>query len=139
MSKLTLVRGLPGSGKSTLAERLAANTNAVWLEADHYFLVPYVWENIYLWTGDLVKDAHRRCYSLTEEALRCGHSVVVSNTFTRVWEMKGYFTLAKLYSVDIEVIACKNQFGSRHNVPEEKLAAMAARWEDYDGESIYNG
>jgi len=133
MNKLILIRGLPGSGKTTLAETWADNMAAVHLEADHYFEVG----DMYFFNAAYLSDAHRRCHRMTEEAMKLLEDVVVSNTFTRIWEMKSYFTLAAAYGYDIRVVRCMSEYTSIHNVPPEKLVQMEERFEDYESESLH--
>lgn len=134
---LILIRGLPGSGKSTLATLICEGTLQDVFdeeppyhrqhEADDYFLV----KGEYKFEAAKLKEAHETCRLLTRETLRQGHSAVVSNTFTQLWEMQPYFDMAKEFNIPVQVIECKGNFGSIHNVPEEKLEQMRQRWEEY--------
>lgn len=122
MPKLTLIRGLPGSGKSTLARQLA--TNAIHLETDQY------WERDgkYVFNPSRLGEAHKWCQEQTYNCLKDGHSVVVSNTFTTVKELRPYFDIAKEFGTVPTVIVAQNQFENVHNVPRETLAKMRARF-----------
>lgn len=126
MTILVLVRGLPGSGKSTYAKTYPF----LHYEADMYHMV----KGEYKFVGENVKAAHEWCFTSTKVALNNGASVVVSNTFTRLFEMQKYIDLANDLSVQLLVYKCNGQHGSVHNVPEDVLKSMAARWEDYPGE-----
>ena len=123
---LTLIRGLPGSGKSTLAAALEDSSDVNWYEADHFFSV----NGEYNFDASLLKQAHQWCQKKTEEALSCCVDTVVSNTFTQKWEMQPYLDMAKKYNAIINVIVCKGEFGSVHNVPEETIERMRKRWEE---------
>lgn len=126
MTTLTLIRGLPGSGKSTLAANLLKADGTIYiLEADMYF----VDENgNYDFDITEIHDAHRWCRKETRDYLLSGYDVVVSNTFTMLKEMVPYYDMAQELGVEFNVITCLGQFGNVHDVPEETLAKMKARF-----------
>lgn len=124
MAKLTLIRGLPGSGKSTYAQKMLVPH----YEADQFFLMA---DGKYVFDAKLLKVAHEWCFASAVRALRQGHDVVVSNTFTQLWELNKYLELRQVIpDLDIEIIEMKTQYGNIHDVPEDKLKQMADRWED---------
>jgi predicted kinase len=124
MPKLTLIRGLPGSGKSTMARKIAIDTGALHVEADMW--VDYSRR----YDPDAVKRAHAICQSQARRALQYGGSVVVSNTFTRQWEMQPYLDMAHQYGAQVEIITANGDYGSVHDVPESAIQAMRDRWEE---------
>lgn len=126
---LTIIRGLPGSGKSTLAKQIAKSDPKMWrhYEADIYFEDT---NNNYNFVPHKVREAHDWCFAITAQALLRGLNVVVSNTFTRNWEMKRYFDLALKLDIPVQVIECKGKFESIHGVPPEKIEDMKERWEE---------
>lgn len=135
--KLILIRGLPGAGKSTLAKELVAECEEeiVHLEGDQYFQVG----DQYFYDASWVKQAHQRCFRLTEAALNRGLHVIVANTFTRVWEMSGYFAMADHnLMIDVEVLHCTSNYGSVHDVPQDVMKRMQKRWEPYEHERFYD-
>lgn len=124
MTTLTIIRGLPGSGKSTYARKLGV----AHYEADQFFELDW---GEYKFDAKLIKIAHEWCFANTVRALRNGHDVAVSNTFTQLWEMNRYLELRSLLDdIKIEIVEMKTQYGNIHNVPEDTLAKMTARWED---------
>lgn len=128
MKRIILVRGLPGSGKSTIARALyLSDANMRHLEADMYHMK----DGYYVFDASKIKEAHKWCQDSTEEALMEGDSVVVSNTFTQLWEMQPYIDMAKEYGASLQVIECKADFGSVHNVPTDAIERMRDRWDDY--------
>ena len=125
MPKLILIRGLPGSGKSTYARSI----DAIHYEADQFFLTGT--NDEYKFDAKLIKVAHEWCFANTVRALRNGHDVVVSNTFTQLWELNRYLEIPRtLTDVKVKIVEMKTQYGNIHNVPEDKLAQMAERWEE---------
>lgn len=125
MTKLILIRGLPGSGKTTLAKQMAEKQPFELIEADMFFEI----DGKYRFNPRLIKKAHEWCRVTTGVALASDLDVIVSNTFTQMWEMKPYFKMARELNVDVEVIECKEVYKNIHNVPKAVLDRMKARWE----------
>lgn len=123
MKELILLRGLPGSGKSTLA-KLICNQH---VEADMYFMV----NGTYEFDPSALGRAHEWCQNKTEEWMKKGYNVVVSNTFTTDWEMASYFKLAEVYGYRVHTLVVENRHDgvNEHNVPGEVLEKMKNRFE----------
>ena len=131
--KLLLVRGLPGSGKSTIAKNLIG---WYWhIETDQFWLDKATGE--YKFDIARLAEAHQWCLDHTRKTMEMGQSPVVSNTFTTCKEMKPYFDLAKEFGIVPTVMVCQNSFGNIHNVPQETLDRMAARFE-YNISELFN-
>ena len=132
---LYIVRGLPGAGKSTYA--LKHLPHAFHFEADRFFIN----DNLeYKFDAKLIGVAHEWCFTNVVRALKNGHSAVVSNTFTKLWELEKYLTLKEKYdlNINIEIIEIKTQFENIHNVPVDKLDQMRKRWEEVPAELGFN-
>lgn len=121
--ELVLIRGLPGSGKSTMAR---AMTGYVHLEADMFFVGD---DGVYRYDREKIKAAHLWCQRETRKALARGESVVVSNTFTRRFEMEPYFGMARKLGVSVRVIEATGNWPNIHGVPPEVIKKMRQRWE----------
>jgi len=119
MSKLILVRGLPGSGKSTIAKSIRGEH----LETDMF------WGPDYKFDMSRIKEAHEWCQHMTRNALGLYDVVIVSNTFTTAFELLPYFDIAKEFKIRPQIILCQGSFGNVHNVPQEVLEKMSARFE----------
>jgi predicted kinase len=118
MTHLLIVRGLPGSGKSTLAKSLGR----VHAEADMFMLDA---KGEYAFDADKLGECHAKCLAYVKAALEAGNDVVVANTFSRRWEVMPYIELGFPFSV----VICEGRYANVHNVPEDKIEAMARRWE----------
>lgn len=128
-SDLVIIRGTPGSGKSTLARTLLDYEQ---VEADMYFSR----SGEYKFDSSQLPQAHRWCQAHTYELLKAGKKVVVSNTFTQLWEMKPYLDIATELNKTVEVVTLTTQYDNIHNVPTASIEKMKARWEKYPGEVI---
>ncbi|MEZ9925131.1 ATP-binding protein [Vibrio breoganii] len=124
---LILIRGLPGSGKSTLAKQLTRARELLHLEADMYFTDEN--DENYQFDASKLGAAHLWCQKQTLKNLKQGNSVVVSNTFTQVWEIRPYQRMAQQCSVELYIYECEGQFANVHNVPLDKIEAMCKRWD----------
>lgn len=138
MSKPTvyIVRGLPGSGKSTLAKklvksRLKMDVEVVHVEADMWFSK----DGEYKFDPTKLGEAHDWAKAELKSKVLEGTSVVVSNTFTRRWELDGYLE-GLLDMADVIVIKAIGNYQNVHGVPDNAVEAMRGRWEDYPGEVV---
>lgn len=120
--ELVLIRGLPGSGKSTLARSMNGYAHH---EADHYFERG----GEYRFDPAQLPVAHANCLQHTEQSLNAGVPTVVSNTFTRKWEMQPYFDLANRLNVPVRVIEATGCWSNVHGIPQEAIERMQKRWE----------
>ena len=103
----------------------------------HYEADMFFYNNgVYTFNPNKLHMAHQWCLISTDKALREGHSVIVSNTFTQLWEMEKYIKLARSLDCQLNVLKTTGDYKSIHNVPEETLIKMKDRWEDYKGEKI---
>ena len=109
MKILYLLRGLPGSSKSTLAKQLGGTH----FETDNYFLDD---NKNYKFDGSKLREAHQWCQDLVSDAMLLNHTtghndtIVVSNTFTKEWEMKPYIDMAKDWEYRVFSIIMENLF-----------------------------
>jgi len=134
MSKLlVLLRGLPGSGKSSFAKHMWSDF--VICEADQFF---YDSEGNYNFDPSKLRDAHKYCRDRVETFMSDNEKnpqfypeIVVSNTFTREWEMDEYFKLAKKYDYQVVSLIVENRHGNKnvHGVPDSKIEEMRNRFE----------
>ena len=122
---LVLIRGLPGSGKSTMAKALQ-QAGFEWFEADSYHLND---EGDYCYSPANVRAAHEWCQRETFKALANGKRVVVSNTFTRRFEMEPYFEMAKTFGIEPNILEATGNWPNVHGVPAEVVEKMRQRWE----------
>jgi len=122
--ELFLLRGLPGSGKSTLAKSLDGKH----IEADMYF----EYEGKYEFDVSKLIEAHAWCQNIVRVWMKNNvEKIVISNTFTKTWEMDYYFELADIYGYRVYSLIVENRHGgvNKHGVPEEKLKQMEERFQ----------
>jgi len=121
MNQLIIVRGLPGSGKSTYAQNYAKEHNYKHFESDMFFID----DGEYRFDITKLKEAHTWCRLQVEDHLEKGYDVIVSNTFTKLWEILPYLST----NANIKIVECTGKFGNKHNVPLDVLEAMASRFD----------
>lgn len=124
---LVLLRGCPGSGKSTLARNEYGYCRH--LEADMYF----VEDGEYKFDPSKLKDAHAWCQRECAKSLGTD-DVVVSNTFTKLWELKPYLDMAEELGVEVRVIHLTTEYESVHPVPAAVIERMKDSYEPYESE-----
>lgn len=118
--KLIIIRGLPGSGKTTLANKLMVEEDAMHFEADHFHGAEF--------NRGLVEASHAYCFGNAIYNLKQGTNVVVSNTFTTLWEIEKYVDAASILGAEIEIIHIRSsKYKSVHDVPEKTMQAMRKR------------
>lgn len=134
---LVLIRGNSGAGKSTLAKKLCnvySTTEIFHLEADRYFMDT---DDNYHYNPKFIGAAHEWCQNSTKRLLEQGNSVVVSNTFTTIRELRPYFEIALEFGILPSVILMQNDYGNIHDVPAEVIAKMKNRFQ-YDISDLIN-
>jgi hypothetical protein len=123
VQRLVIIRGIPGSGKTTYAKSLGIDQH---YEADMYFDL----YNGGQFDPKKIKLAHEWCQNNVRYALTVGADVVVSNTFTRKWEMEPYLKMAQEFGITPEIVVCRGTYQNVHGVPPEKVKEMADRFEE---------
>lgn len=129
MAKLIVLRGAPGSGKTTYARSRFPDLPL--MEADSYHVGE---DGVYRFDKGRMPDAHHWCQVETRSFLRRGKSVVVANTFTRVWELQPYLDMAAELGADVEIYRLSGEYPNVHGVPPKIVEVMRSRMEDVGGE-----
>jgi hypothetical protein len=119
-SRLFLIRGVPGSGKTTYAKTLGIEDH---YEADMWFDANGGYD------PTKIKLAHEWCQNKAIDAMQSGRDVVVSNTFTRLWEMKPYKDAANKLDVEVIEEVMTGEWPNVHGVPADKVRQMRERFE----------
>jgi len=133
---LYLIRGAPGSGKSTLADLIVHSHQgrAVWCEADHFMVDG---DGRYAFDPARLQECHAQCRAKAVSAMGEGSVVIVSNTFTKLWEMQDYLEYALLFGYEVVVLHCTRKGESVHGVPSDKVQWMRDNFEPYQSEVLH--
>ena len=132
---LFLLSGAAGSGKSTLATKIQ-NLSKTYLdrpvmdicEADEFWYI--LGKGKYAFNPKLLWKAHKWCQDQVEENLKKGWNVAVANTNLTPRDRKPYFNLAEKYGYKVVYIHLTTQFQNQHNVPDDAVEKMRARYTD---------
>jgi len=119
-----------GCGKTTLANILSHNNTIKYpvYSADDFFMHG----EEYRFDVKLLPLAHAYCKQKTRSAMVLKiEKIFVANTFTRKWEMQGYFDLAKEFKYNVFVMVVENYHENKnvHSVPDEHVQNMKDRFE----------
>lgn len=101
------------------------NPEYVHIEADMFFMR----DGEYVFDASKLGAAHAWCQTRTEAELRAGKTVIVSNTFTTIKELRPYFQIADRVLGTYPVVhTCNGVFENVHGVPPEKVKQMRDRF-----------
>lgn len=79
----------------------------------------------YKYSPDLSHAASIWCLRNVETSMKSNHNlIVVSNNFTRLWELEPYTQLAVVYGYEIQEVICKGNFKSSHISDPAAIARM---------------
>lgn len=130
---LIIVRGIPGSGKSTFSQKLMEKIpNSIHIESDMYFMK----NGKYDFDGSKLYAAHKWCNSKAFSYFDVYDTVIVSNTFTTMHELRQYISKANDIGIIVIVVRMKNNFKNVHNVSDDTLLKMQQRFVPVDGELV---
>ena len=122
MKTLYLISGPSGSGKTTFASKIKEEKEVEFnFEADHWMMNRH---GEYCFESKRLGYCHHQCQEHTENIMKSGKDVIVSNTSLTVKEAKPYINLAKKYQYKIEIHHMTGQFENVHNVPDWKVEEM---------------
>lgn len=134
MNRLILIRGIPGSGKSTKGRSIELS------HSDHIVLEAYMYmydnKGKYIFNPNKLKEAHKWCQTTTRCLLLSGKSVIVCNTFIKLWELDPYIKIAKEIGCDIEILRVVGNYVNTHNVPQDTIDRMKSTYEYHPDEIV---
>ncbi len=147
--KLLIIRGVPGSGKTTFAKFL--KQQAEWggqffdsvyhYEADNYFIRG---SGEYVFNPAELPKAHAWCQGAVRKALSTQYTamVIVSNTFSQMWELEPYLQIAKETDTEVTILTVETLLSDQelaernvHSCPVEAIARIRNRWESFTSKS----
>lgn len=126
MATLYIIRGVSGSGKTTLARQMAEKLNCRYVEADMWFINE---DGSYEFDPRGLEEAHEWCLNEVCDELYKDRNVIVSNTFTRLWEMRKYIDFALECECKVRIITCTARYQNVHGLTEEMVNKQAARFQ----------
>lgn len=122
MKTLYLICGPSGSGKTTFANKLKKEKNIVnHFEADQWMIDK---DSNYSFDPNRLNYCHTQCKNSTEECMKRGEDVIVSNTTLTLKEAKPYIDLSKKYGYNVEIHHMTGEFQNEHGVTDWKVEHM---------------
>jgi len=123
---LYIVRGVSGSGKTTFAKELAERYACRYFEADMFFVRV---DGAYTFNPAKLSEAHEWCFEQVRMEVCDEYDVIVSNTFTRLWEMRKYIDLALDHGYQVRIVTCTGRYENIHGLTEEMVEKQRARFQ----------
>ena len=129
MNTLYLIRGISGSGKTTLAKEMAEKLGCDFYEADQFFTQR---DGSYTFNPQHLPHAHAACLENAMYDMRhFDKDVIVSNTFTRLWEMRQYIDFAIERGFKVHIITCTGKYQNVHGLSEEQIQKQMSRFQNH--------
>ena len=134
--RLVLIRGISGSGKSTTAKELVEEFTQKGFSCRHFETDQFFtdMDGNYHFNKEDLQRAHSWCLNETKLAMAIGVDlIVVSNTFTKYWEMAEYMLLTKKHSEYVVDVIEKTQYykSEKDSIDVTVLQAQKDRFQEY--------
>ncbi len=129
--RVILIRGFHNTGKTELAKyfcRADPSHMTVHLETD-MFMTNRNGERVF--KKEKLHDAHQWVRDTAGILLNTGHSVVISNTFIRLWELDRYIVLASTRGLDYAILKTQFEYPNVKAHPITLLQSQRASYEAY--------
>lgn len=138
-------RGIPGTGKSTLAAMRMAPGHRMISTDDFFTKVDGAGRTVYEFDPTKLGQAHNVTLTKFMEAVLCGNTVHVANTFVEAWEIAPYIAFCNCMQVYFEineiVVPDFESFQrvyerQTHGVPKHVCLDMASRFRSFSTEHM---
>lgn len=96
--QLTIVRGIPGAGASTIGRNVREATDFEWIDFEEVLRGFLVGNSV---SALHIRQAHDRARQLLGIAATRRSNIILTNPFTRWWEMDSYLSTLASYSPDL--------------------------------------
>jgi len=120
--KLIIINGLPGTGKTTIAKPLAEQLGFPLVSKDTIkeFLFDTIGVGDREWSKTLGKVSSEFLYSLADELLSKGHSVIIESAFEPIYAQPNIQKYIDLYHPEVFEIYCTTEKEVRRKRFEER-------------------
>jgi predicted kinase len=125
--ELVIVRGHPGSGKTTFSKQFVEK-GYKHFENDSFFTDA---NGVYKFDFAFHQAAKDACFQNAVNALLDAHSVVVSNTYTKLQEMQELLDFANEVKIPVRIFEMYHNFDNVHNVPAEVVEDKKISFEQH--------
>lgn len=120
------------NGKTTYAKSIRTKYANQGVKSAHYEADDSMHDEngIYRFDSKKLKGAHEFCQACCDSAMFANVKVViVSNTFTRKWEMQPYLDMAERYGYQVETVIMTGNYENVHGVPTKVVEKQKERFE----------
>jgi predicted kinase len=134
MKKLIILRGWPGSGKSTLARKLIEEAKETENPVPSHYEADMWFEQNGGFSREKLSTAHDWCFESVVKDLDEGRTVIVSNTFTKLWELQRYLLHCETEGIPFEITRCRGEYQNIHGCPDETVLRMKLEYQPHPTE-----